>query len=149
MCNHISAWKTDVLPNESIKPHVASNNSLAPTLNTFNTKLRVKFNGSYLKQEKVAFLHKNVVNIYTAYEINLWQFTVGKYFVNIYFYLFRAVGLATNTDPDKYKYSGYDIVFDPRVSFSLFNGCGFGKNLMIFGEDMSSYVHVDDRKKIY
>ena len=57
--------------------------------------------------------------------------------MNIYFYLFRAVGLATNTDPDKYKYSGYDIVFDPRVSFSLFNGCGFGKNLMIFGEDMS------------
>ena len=31
-------------------------------------------------QGKATFTHENVVNIYIANEINLWQFTVGKDF---------------------------------------------------------------------
>ena len=36
-----------------------------------------------------------------------------------------------------------DIVFDARESFSS----GFGKNLVISGADMSSSIHVANRKK--
>ena len=39
---------------------------------SFNTKLRVKFKGSCLKQEKVTFTNNKVVNVYIACEINLW-----------------------------------------------------------------------------
>ena len=60
--------------------------------------------------------------------------------------LFGAVTLTKNADIDKYKYSGYGIGFDRRGSFS-FPGGGFGQNVIIFGVDMSSSVHVDNKKK--
>ena len=33
--------------------------------------------------------------------------------------------------------------------FSLPDGGGFAKNIIIFGVDMGSFVHIDNRKKIY
>ena len=56
--------------------------------------------------------------------------------------------MTINADIDKYKYSGYDILligFDRRVRFS-FPGSEFGKDVIIFGVDMSSSVHVDNKK---
>ena len=56
--------------------------------------------------------------------------------------------MTINADIDKYKYSGYDILligFDRRVRFS-FPGSGFGKYVIIFGVDMCSSVHVDNKK---
>ena len=50
-----------------------------------------------------------------------------------------------NNDIDKYKYSRYGIGFDRKGEFSL--GNGFSRNCMIFGVDMSSPVHVDNKKK--
>ena len=47
---------------------------------------------------------------------------------------------------EKYKYFGYSIGFDRRSSFS-FTGGGFGQNVLIFGADMSSSVHIDYKKK--
>ena len=60
--------------------------------------------------------------------------------------LFSAVTLTKNTDIDKYGYSGYAIEFDRRSSFS-FPGRGFGKNVLIFGADMSSSAHTDNKKR--
>ena len=60
--------------------------------------------------------------------------------------LFGAVRLTKNTDIDKYGYSGYGIGFDRKSSFS-FPGGGFGQNVIIFGVDMSSSSHVDNKKK--
>ena len=42
-----------------------------------------------------------------------------------------------------------DIVlkFDVCRSFSLSNYSEFGKNVITFGADMSSSVHIDDKKK--
>ena len=58
-----------------------------------------------------------------------------------------AVKLTKSADFDKYKYSRYDIGFDAHGSFSLSNGSGFGKNVIMFTVDMASSVHVDNRKK--
>ena len=55
--------------------------------------------------------------------------------------------MAKNAGFDKYKYSRYGIGFDACGSFSLPDGSGFGKNLIIFGADMSSSAHVNNRKK--
>ena len=60
--------------------------------------------------------------------------------------MFDAVGLTKNASIDKYGCSRYGIVFDRRGSFS-FSGDGFGNNVIIFGVDMSSSVHVDNKKK--
>ena len=51
-----------------------------------------------------------------------------------------------NTDPSKYKYSGYGIRFDSRSEFSFTDG-SMGKNVRILGADMSSSVHVDNKNK--
>ena len=60
--------------------------------------------------------------------------------------MFGALKLTRNADPDKYKYSGYGIEFDSRSEFSLPNG-SMGKKVIIFGVDMSSSVHIDNKKK--
>ena len=43
-------------------------------------------------------------------------------------------------------YSGYGIGFNRRSSFSFFGG-GFGQNVLIFGADMGSSAHIDNKKK--
>ena len=60
--------------------------------------------------------------------------------------LFGAVRLTENADIDKYQYSGYGIGFDGKSSFSFPSGA-FGQNVIIFGVDMSSSAHFDNKKK--
>ena len=60
--------------------------------------------------------------------------------------LFGGVKVTKNADPDKYVYSGYGIGFDLRSEFSLTDG-SVGKNVIIFGVDMSSSVHIDNEGK--
>ena len=49
-------------------------------------------------------------------------------------------------DIDRYGYSGCAIGFDRHGSFS-FPGTGLGRNVIIFGVDMSSSTKIDNRKK--
>ena len=49
---------------------------------------------------------------------------------------------------DKHGYSGYGIGFDIRSSFLSPGGVGFGQNIIIFGVDMSSSAHIDNKKDI-
>ena len=60
--------------------------------------------------------------------------------------IFGVVKLINNANIDQYKYSGYGIGFNVKVTFSVPTG-GFGKNCIIFGVDMSSSVHADNTKK--
>lgn len=109
-------------------------------LNYVSNKIRVKVDGSYLNQERLAFTHKIVINVYIVYEINLWLHTVGREF-ELGNSLFGTSKLTTNTtDFEKNEYPGYGIWFDARGSFSLSDSSGFGKNVIIFGADMSSHI---------
>ena len=60
--------------------------------------------------------------------------------------MFGAVALTKYADIEKCKYSGYGIGFDKRSNFSFPSG-GFGQNVLIFGADMSSSIHIDNKKK--
>ena len=60
--------------------------------------------------------------------------------------LFGSVKLPKNADRDKEVYSDYGIRFDLRSEFSLTDG-SVGKNVIIFGVDMSSSAHIDNKKK--
>ena len=54
--------------------------------------------------------------------------------------------LTKNADPDKYVYSGYGIGFNLCWEFSLTDG-SVDKNIIIFGVDMSSSVHIGNKRK--
>ena len=141
---YISEWRSKRLSDEIIKPPTTSDNSLALALSYIGNNTRVKFAGSCLKQDKTIFTHRAIVNIYIVYEISVSD-SNNNYptFENS---LFGAVKLAKNADIDKYKYSGYGIGFDRRGTFS-FTSSRFCCNVIIFGVDMSSSVHVDNKKK--
>ena len=66
----ISSWKSKGLSNEVIKPPPTSNNSLAPELSYFINKIKVKFNGSCLKQDKITYTYGRIVNIYIVYKLS-------------------------------------------------------------------------------
>ena len=103
----------------------------------------MQFTGSCLKQPSFTFNHENVVNICIAYELGASASNIND--PTIKNFLFGAVTLTENADIDKYKYSSYGIGFDRRGSFS-FPGGGFVQNMIIFGADMSSFIHIDNKK---
>ena len=126
--SHTSPWKAKGLSDQSIKAPATSDNSLFSSLNHIGFRTRINFDGQCLKQnDKVTFNHKPVVNIYIAYEINLWSFKQSADFTLVNS-LFGAVKLTKNTNFDKYKYSAYGIGFDACGSFLLSDCSGFGKN---------------------
>ena len=61
--------------------------------------------------------------------------------------LFGAVKLTKHADVDLYQYSGYGIGFDRKGSYSIDDEVG--RNLVILGVDMSSFPHIDSKKKGY
>ena len=60
--------------------------------------------------------------------------------------LFGAVTLTKNADIDKYGYSGCGIGCDRRGSFSFPVGW-YGKNVLMFGVDMSFTTHINNKKR--
>ena len=72
--------------------------------------------------------------------MNLWNYidssdpTIGNS-------LFGAVKLVKNSNIDKYKYSEYGLWFDMKGTFSFPTG-GLGKNIIIFGVDMSTRKNI-------
>ena len=69
------------------------------------------------------------------------MFTVVIQHKNI-IYLVRFK-LLKKADIDKCKYFGYGIGFDMKGIFGL-PAIGFRRNIIIFGSDIGSYVHIDN-----
>ena len=141
--DYVSLWKFKGLSAETIKPPTTSDNSLTPELNYYGTKTRVKFTGSCLKQSKISYTHGKVVNIYIVYELGASSSHNND--PTLRSCLFGAVTLTKNADIDKYGYSGYGIGFDRKSRFSVPSG-GCGQNVIIFGVNMSSSVHIDKKR---
>ena len=58
-----------------------------------------------------------------------------------------VVKITKNAHPDKYSCSGYCIRYDAHGFLSMSDNSGNGKNVVIvFGADMSSSVHIDNKK---
>ena len=131
------------MSDESIKPPPASDNSLTPVIDYYSYNIRVKLNGSILRQPKVSYTHEKTVNSYIVYELTGSNSHSDD--PTLKDCLFGAATLTKNADIDKYRYSGYGIGF-VRIDFA-FSGGGFGQNVLIFGPDMSSSAHIDNKKK--
>ena len=137
-------WKSKRLSAESIKPPTTSDNSLTPKLNYYGTKTRVTFNESCLQESEISYIHSTIVSSYIVYELGASNSDNND--PTLKNCLFDAFTLNKNADIDKYGYSGYGIGFDRRESFSSPSD-GFGQNVLIFGVDMSSSSHIDNKKK--
>ena len=57
----ISEWKSKGLSDGSIKPFPTSDNSLPPLIDYYGYNIRLKFNGSILRQPKISYTHKKSV----------------------------------------------------------------------------------------
>ena len=92
----------------------------------------------------MSYTQGTIVNIYTVHELSASSsYNNDPTLKNC---LFGAVILTRNADIGKYGYSGYGIGFKRKSSFSFTSG-GFGSNVIIFGLDMNSSAHVDNKKK--
>ena len=71
--DYVSSWKRKGLSAQSIKLPTTSDNSLTPIFYYYSTKTRVKITGSCLKQPKISYIHRKVVNIYIIYEFGAFS----------------------------------------------------------------------------
>ena len=102
------------------------------------------FNGSCLEKNKITFNHGKIVNIYTVCDLeSTFNYNTCITLENC---LFGAVKITKNAVVSKYKYFGCRIGIDGKGAFSHSSG-SFGNNAIIVGVDMSSSVHVDNKKK--
>ena len=129
---------------ESIENITKSDDNFAPTFLDHPVLPEISFNEHCLIKNNIS-IPKKVINLYFSYILghqlrNLnTDFTLGNC-------LFGSVKLAKYADLDKYKYTGYSIVIDSRSEL-LFTDGSYRKNVIIFGADMSSSVHVDNKRK--
>ena len=108
MDNYISSWESKGLSNEKTSSTTTtSNNKFAANLIYDNARIKVKFNGDFLKQDKIMYSCKLVVNIYIVYKLTP---TAKDSSVTLQNCLFGALKLTKNADIDKYKYSGFDWI---------------------------------------
>ena len=111
-----------------------------------NSKIRLKFKESYLKQEDQApFTENNLVNLIIVYELDRSSRDLNSDFT-LKDCLLGAVKPNKNAVPDKCKYSGCDLEFDSNSQFSISDG-SMGKKCHDFGVDMRSSVHIDNKRK--
>ena len=67
----ISEWEFKGLPNEKIMLLYTTSKSLSKKLEQYNSRVKLKFKGSCLKQEdKAAFAPTNLVNFFIVSELN-------------------------------------------------------------------------------
>ena len=108
--------------------------------------MNVKFSGNYFVQKKV--LHPNndnVVNIYIAYKLDPVRFSRNTDYT-IQNALFGATKITKNTDSSNIK--GEVFVLMKAVSFTSANITN-GKNVLIFGADMSFFHSTKKSNNIY
>ena len=142
--DEISSWESKGLSNKNISSSTTSNYGQAPRLVYNNARIKLRFNGDLLKQDKVTYNHGPIVNIYIVYRLILSVNTSYRTLENC---LFGAVRLTKNDDSDKYKHFGYGIGFDSRGRFTHPSG-GYGRNVIIFRADLSSSTHANNIRSI-
>ena len=85
-----------------IKSPATVNNILNVSLDCLGAKMRVRFNGSYLKQDKIIYAHKTIVTVYIVYERNK-SFNINSY-PTLENCLYGADKLTKNNDFDMRKH---------------------------------------------
>ena len=97
----VSQLESKGLSDENIMPLYATNRNLSLKLVWYNSRIKLKYKGSCLKQNKGTFSPENVVTLFIVYELNTWlgDLSFDFAFKNC---LFISVKLTKIPDPNKY-----------------------------------------------
>ena len=125
------------MSNEKIGSIKTSNYNNAPRLVYDNARIKLKFVGDLLKQDKSTYNHGPIVNIYIVYKLSP-SITSDITLENC---LFGAVKLTETLGIN--KCFGCSIGFDSKGRFSDSSG-GYGKNVIILGANLSSSIHANN-----
>ena len=150
----ISEWKSNGIYNYSSRSNM---NALANSKNDLpnlknDGRMHVHLSGNHFQQNKVIIPNNNnAINIYCVYKLDPIASSRDTSFTTQNA-LFGAMQITKNaTDNTKNNYKGYGIRFDKRSQFghTITEG-GFthtknGRNVLIFGADMSFSVHATNR----
>ena len=114
-------------------------------------RMHVYLSGNHFKQNKAIIPNNdNVINVYCVYEIQPIASSRDTTFT-IQNALFGAMQITKNAVNSKNNYKGYGICFDERSQFghTITEGgradTTNGRNVLIFGVDMSFIVHATNR----
>ena len=115
-------------------------------------RMRVHLSGNHFQQNRVIIPNNdNIINIYCVYSLDQIASSRDTSFT-IQNALFGAMQITKNaTDSDKNNYREYGICFDERSQFGhtiTEDGITYtsnGRNVLIFGVDMSFSVHATNR----
>ena len=77
-------------------------------INGHNSKMKVKIKKSCLKQDKLTFIPRNLVDLFIIYELDIWSGDLKHS-------LFGTVKVTKNTDLDKCSWICYWIYFHFQV----------------------------------
>ena len=150
----ISEWKSTGIYNYSSDSNMnafANAKSNLPNLKNYG-RMHVYLSGNRFQQNKVIIPNNNkAINIYNVYKLDPIASNRDTSFT-IQNALFGAMEITKNaTDNSKNNYKGYGICFDERCQFGhtiTEDGRAHttnGRNVLIFGVDMSFSVHATDR----
>ena len=150
----ISEWKSTGIYNYSSDSNMnafANAKSNLPNLKN-DGRMHVHLSGNHFQQNKVIIPNNyNVINIYCAYKLDPIASSRDTSFT-IQDALFGAMQITKNeTDNSKNNYKGYSICFDEGSQFGHTMTKGVrthttnGRNVLIFGADMSFSVHRTNR----
>ena len=157
--NTISKWKSTGISNHfSNSKYFSSSNMDAvgdasgdlPDLKN-DGRMHVYLSGNHF-QQNIANIpnNNNAINIYCVYKLDPIASSRDTTFT-IQNALFGAMQITRNADTSKYDYKGYGICFDERSQFghTITEGgrahTTNGRNVLIFGADMSFSVHKTNR----
>ena len=150
----ISEWKSTGIYNYSSDSNMnafANAKSNLPNLKN-DGRMHVHLSGNHFQQNKVNIPNNgNVINVYCVYKLDPIA-SSGDTSFTIQNALFGAMQITKDaTDNTKNNYKGYGICFDERSQFGhTITEDGFahttnGRNVLIFGADMSFSVHATNR----
>ena len=150
--NKISTWKSTGIFNYSSDSNMTVGDSGRDLPDIKNDgRMYVYLSGNHFQQNEVIIPNNNnVINIYCVYEIQPISSSRDTTFT-IQNTLFGAMEITKNIDTSKYNYKGYGICFDEEGTFShrITEGgrthTTLGRNVLIFGVDMSFSVHTTNR----
>ena len=136
---HANSWISKGLSNEKISSVTGFER---PFIEYINARTKLKFDGSILRQKLLTSIG-SIANYYIVYRLSPRTNSSSIVLENC---LFGKIRMTKHAETDKYRYQCHGIGFNLTGNFTQPDG-GIGKNVIIFGVDMTNSKHANNKTK--